>query len=379
MRKNKMMRAASALLVAVLLTTSTISGTFAKYVTETKASDAARVAKWGVELQVVGNLYGDSYEDVDGTNSNKIVENKGDVTVQSYNTANDNNAVNGDDVVAPGTENEDGFTFSLNGRPEVDGLVTHSIEVQNIFLKKGTYGVMIPFTTDVVNENNYTEFFEKDGGGNYIVQLYYKDGDIYKPAPETYNNTIAEYYTLEDKVVLTKDYYPVVYTLNGAATNGTTLAGLDHNADSLVAVANKIVEQLTSSAQSFVYDDENGTWKFEYTTGRAFNSNTDLAEELKLTAEEITWKWAFERATDTDMYNGADTILGMLIAKDIAAIDVDNVDYYTTPDADNFEVVKADGENFVQLTAYANDVTFEKVDYCVRTKFDLEITVEQVD
>ena len=50
MRNNRMMRAASALLVAVLLTTSTISGTFAKYVTEKEVSDTARVAKWGVEI-----------------------------------------------------------------------------------------------------------------------------------------------------------------------------------------------------------------------------------------------------------------------------------------------------------------------------------------
>ena len=51
MKKNKMMRLASFLLVATLLTTSMISGTFAKYVTEGSASDSARVAKWGVEVE----------------------------------------------------------------------------------------------------------------------------------------------------------------------------------------------------------------------------------------------------------------------------------------------------------------------------------------
>ena len=50
MRKNKMMRLASGLLVAVLLTTCTISGTFAKYVTSAKADSSARVAKFGVEV-----------------------------------------------------------------------------------------------------------------------------------------------------------------------------------------------------------------------------------------------------------------------------------------------------------------------------------------
>ena len=51
MKKNKMMRVASALLVAVLLTTCAISGTFAKYVSQATGSDTARVAKWGFQLE----------------------------------------------------------------------------------------------------------------------------------------------------------------------------------------------------------------------------------------------------------------------------------------------------------------------------------------
>ena len=50
MKKNRMMRLASSLLVAVLLTTSVISGTFAKYVTEDSAQDSARVAKWAFTI-----------------------------------------------------------------------------------------------------------------------------------------------------------------------------------------------------------------------------------------------------------------------------------------------------------------------------------------
>ena len=50
MKKNFMMRAASVLLVAVMLTTCAISGTFAKYVTSDSGSDFARVAKFGVTV-----------------------------------------------------------------------------------------------------------------------------------------------------------------------------------------------------------------------------------------------------------------------------------------------------------------------------------------
>lgn len=49
MKKNKMMRLASCLLVAILLTTSVISGTFAKYTTSSTGTDSARVATWGFQ------------------------------------------------------------------------------------------------------------------------------------------------------------------------------------------------------------------------------------------------------------------------------------------------------------------------------------------
>lgn len=55
MKKNKTMRAASALLVAALLSTSIISGTFAKYTTGASAQDSARVAKWGVVVTATGD------------------------------------------------------------------------------------------------------------------------------------------------------------------------------------------------------------------------------------------------------------------------------------------------------------------------------------
>lgn len=90
MKKNKMMRLASILLVCVLLTTSVIGGTFAKYVTSVDSSDKARVAYWGFQsdnsMDITG-LFSDTY----GT------------TVDS---------VNGDDVIAPGTAGSTTFQFA---------------------------------------------------------------------------------------------------------------------------------------------------------------------------------------------------------------------------------------------------------------------------
>lgn len=50
MKKNRMMRLASVLLVLTLLTTSVISGTFAKYTSKVSGNDKATVAKWSIEV-----------------------------------------------------------------------------------------------------------------------------------------------------------------------------------------------------------------------------------------------------------------------------------------------------------------------------------------
>ena len=50
MKKNKMMRFASVLLVAVLLSTCAISGTFAKYTSSGSATATATIAKWDIQL-----------------------------------------------------------------------------------------------------------------------------------------------------------------------------------------------------------------------------------------------------------------------------------------------------------------------------------------
>ena len=94
MKKNTMMRLASALLVLVLLTTCAISGTFAKYTSTAAGDDYARVAYWGFGLDSaieIDDLFVDVY---DGNN---------DTSVDSK---------DGDDVIAPGTKNFKTFKFA---------------------------------------------------------------------------------------------------------------------------------------------------------------------------------------------------------------------------------------------------------------------------
>lgn len=109
MRKNKMMRLASALLVAVLLTTCAISGTFAKYVSEATATDTARVAKWGWGSTTLAiDLFDDTYE------------NGGSITVDSTDGAN---------VIAPGTKKTASLVWTpdANFAPEVDYTLSFAV------------------------------------------------------------------------------------------------------------------------------------------------------------------------------------------------------------------------------------------------------------
>ena len=108
MKKNRMMRTAAVLLVAVLLTTSVISGTFAKYTTSVSSQDSARVANWGFER----------------TNSMDLTN----LFLGSYTNVVSNN---GDDVIAPGTEGSTTFSFAYDGKNGTNGPeVAYTFEVK---------------------------------------------------------------------------------------------------------------------------------------------------------------------------------------------------------------------------------------------------------
>lgn len=132
MKKNTMMRLASGLLVAVLLTTCAISGTFAKYVTSDSTGDEARVAKFGVTVTAEGGLFAENYL---ATTADTPTSATTGITVKSEGGL-------GDSVVAPGTKSTDnGIEFTITGTPEVN--VNVNIEVTNntkdIFLTAGFY------------------------------------------------------------------------------------------------------------------------------------------------------------------------------------------------------------------------------------------------
>ncbi|MBE6566698.1 MAG: hypothetical protein E7659_06300 [Ruminococcaceae bacterium] len=131
MKKNVMMRVASALLVAVLMTTCAISGTFAKYTTSATATDSARVAKWDVKIN--------------GSTAN----NSNTFTFNLFETINDTTGgaegdINPADgtIIAPGTQGS--FEIVLKNDSEVtaeyviDYTVTNTANIPVVFSLNGT-------------------------------------------------------------------------------------------------------------------------------------------------------------------------------------------------------------------------------------------------
>lgn len=113
MKINRMMRLASILLVLVLMTSSVVGGTFAKYTTSVDGYDTARVAKWGFEPSEIelDGLFNYVYEmDADPAwATNSVVASDGKT-----------------DLIAPGTTGSAKFGFNYDevsggaiGAPEV--------------------------------------------------------------------------------------------------------------------------------------------------------------------------------------------------------------------------------------------------------------------
>ena len=118
MKKNAMLKIAAILMVAVLLTTCAISSTFAKYVTSDNDTAAARVAKWGVTVDV----------DADSAFQTKYPSSNEVVFGATY-------------VVAPGTAVEDAVVITVTGTPEVK---------TTCVVNNGTLG-----NTDIVTLSNW--------------------------------------------------------------------------------------------------------------------------------------------------------------------------------------------------------------------------------
>lgn len=140
MKKNIMMRIASVLMIAVLLTTCVISGTFAKYAsTFTSESSAATVAKWAFTLGTdpktpLANTFNfDLFTTINDTG----------------NTADETDAADG--KIAPGTAGS--FAIVLNNESEVNA--TYKIQLN----ETNAAGVPIKYSINGTDwYDDYTQF-----------------------------------------------------------------------------------------------------------------------------------------------------------------------------------------------------------------------------
>lgn len=113
MKKNKMMRLASILLIAVLMSTCVISGTFAKYTSSINGTDSARVAKWGWgETNFEIDLFDATY---DGNGDNSVA----------------NGTSDGKNLIAPGTSKTYTLEFDADEsfKPEVAYNVKYTVDI----------------------------------------------------------------------------------------------------------------------------------------------------------------------------------------------------------------------------------------------------------
>lgn len=132
MKKNTMMRLAAVMLMCVLLTTSVVGGTFAKYVTSDWEQDKARVAKWGVDVDVEADT---AFATAYGKDSATSIAQ----TVVSSTS---------DKLLAPGTKGTL-CTAYITGKPEVAVHITKTPTlVLNGWEVDGTYYCPIVITVD---------------------------------------------------------------------------------------------------------------------------------------------------------------------------------------------------------------------------------------
>lgn len=249
MKKNKSMRLAGGLMIATMLSTSIVSGTYAKYVTSDNAEDSARVAKFGVTVTASGSLFDKTYMSVGGGNT------PGGTTADTGDTTLTVESSNNENLVAPGTKNTEGITFVIAGTPEVDVRLD----------------VVVDDADDTNDRNVVKEIFLKEGT--------YPDMTTGK-ADDTFDNTA--------------DYYPVKFTLTqdtgtvATLVNGGTLAQVE---TALEALTKDSIDANTNLAGEIGTLNLTWEWDFDANGAGTYDKQDtllgDLAANIPLTPTDV--------------------------------------------------------------------------------------------
>jgi hypothetical protein len=293
--KNKMMRIASVLLVAALITTCAISGTFAKYVTKVSGEDSARVAKWGIVLDIASDgIFADKYEAEDDA----YIEAGGEYSVEALAAE---GAEAADKVVAPGTNSEQvGTTLvaSVKGTPEVATRYTLTGSVEDIVLPAGT------------GYTDYTELVKGDNGYGYT-----KTFDLAKDyAPVKWNMVISKgstelnvadalYANLPSNLITVAENYGL--TPNGCSFfDAVKILAKVATKEEYKQVVDEALGQIVNDGRNFQLEvtDDGFTLSYDFDPNKVMDFTF-----------ELTWEWAFEQE-NVELYDKADTLLGNIAA-----------------------------------------------------------------
>lgn len=209
MKKNNMMRLSALLLVAVLLTTCVISGTFAKYVSNGSAGDTARVAKWGVVIEATD----------DGDAGRNVLDELDDANEAHISVAKELK------LMAPGTYG-DLVNVNVSGQPEV------------------AVNVAVTFSIDLVG----WEIRLNDTNGDDIIDEN-DDATEYCPLVITVNGT-------DYAIDAGNDAMDTVAELEAAVEAAVLAVNADYPADSDL---NSILDLNVSWKWAFVGNDVNDT------------------------------------------------------------------------------------------------------------------------
>lgn len=262
-KSNKSVKTAVLLFGAVLLTTSLLGGTLAKYTgTIGEASDSARVAKWNVDESVKAfDLFSNSYLDEGHGNSSGDPNPSGyPITVKGE---------NGDIVIAPGT--------------------------------KGTAKIQIDSTSVTAEEVAYKFNFTVAGDDTTASIPFYRNGTTALAATETSAKGWAVIPDDPDLPTEYSNWLPLRFkiTKNGVTAYNGFLGG-DNEADSGVDQVKALRLNLTNVVTDTIYPN---------------STAQDIASIIERSSVTIEWIWEFEEQnTSGESMDTYDTELGKMAA-----------------------------------------------------------------
>ncbi|MGM9947331.1 hypothetical protein [Floccifex sp.] len=279
--KSKSFRIGSGLVALAMITTCFVGGTLAKYVREGRSADAARAAKWGVQIEPNGNMFSEVYATEDAT------------------FAELNSVVSTDKVVAPGTQGELGKVV-ITGQPEV--------------------AVAINFNSDLILD----EWFAPNNGdvddeiveiGEWVSLGWVKTSDIGTPStdlqapvyavesPNRDGNTNGEEVVCAQEIVWEEPgrkgaLFEYKYKWNVISLSVIPAPGMIFYCPIVITVGTQEFNGLNYRSAA----------EFEMAVERAINAySSKYAAGIDMTTvdvPEVSWKWAFDGNDSKDTYLG---------------------------------------------------------------------------